>query len=482
MRRWLYKTFGKRWYIWVVIVIVVSFLISASGKKRLTVFDPEKGDSEYTVEKQTEKPIVSFTYLNDKINLSLEIPEGWERIVKDGYDTFVHAASASSVQVQVLDYYPAINNTTDQTLAETYAPLGCELTEFAFTGNNSYYDIYQKAGTSGITDYIEQVLWDRSHVVKVLATINDQNYQKLSREIWYVMDNISWACEDPVPEGCYLAYMPYGDFEVALPSDWILERSDAALFGYNEENGSSVTVTVLDDPAFLDTITEIDYADFLSQGKQDFILNGFYPSPTYIYGEATYNKNGVQAAVMQAYYATGTYQYIITYEFPVELADAYYEPILAAIDATRFFAEPVEYVPAEDPQEAEAEEGMATFSLDGMAGKSDLYQEYHQDGASAKSESAAETGTEAEADSFEAALAQLAGLSSDQAAAFIETWTMINAGNPTYAKAYKESDEVLMLMITNEKDTDYYVTLSKSSGAVIEIRLNAEDGPVVYAP
>lgn len=70
-------------------------------------------------------------------------------------------------------------------------------------------------------------------------------------------------------------------------------------------------------------ITQIDYANFLSNGKSNFVLNQFQQNDSMIYGEATYQNNDVQTAIVQGYFATGTYQYIVTYEYPVDLGTDY---------------------------------------------------------------------------------------------------------------------------------------------------------------
>lgn len=68
-------------------------------------------------------------------------------------------ASASSLQIQKLSYYPMINNVTLESLTESYGNRGLEVTEFSYLTDNSYYLIYNNKGTSGVTDYIETVFW-----------------------------------------------------------------------------------------------------------------------------------------------------------------------------------------------------------------------------------------------------------------------------------------------------------------------------------
>ena len=138
--------------------MITLFVLFATRQSNLDVYTG--GQSTYTVETETEteKKVITNTYMNSEINLSMQIPDGWTHVTKDGYDTYVHNASASSVQIQVMSYYPMVNNASADSLSQTYSQRGLTITEFQFLADNSYYLVYQSSGKSGITDYIELVM------------------------------------------------------------------------------------------------------------------------------------------------------------------------------------------------------------------------------------------------------------------------------------------------------------------------------------
>ena len=299
--------FLKRFWPFVLIgAMITLFVLFATRQSNLDVYTG--GQSTYTVETETEteKKVITNTYMNSEINLSMQIPDGWTHVTKDGYDTYIHNASASSVQVQVMSYCPMVNNASADSLSQTYSQRGLTITEFQFLADNSYYLVYQSSGKSGITDYIELVIWDRSHVAKIVWTFNDSNYEKLKEEIWYCIDSISWQYEDPITEGFILCYQIDGDFEYAVPDSWQSGSTDTSFYAYEENTGASLTVNLLDDSTLLNDITQIDYANFLSNGKSNFVLNQFQQNDSMIYGEATYQNNDVQTAIVQGYFANGT--------------------------------------------------------------------------------------------------------------------------------------------------------------------------------
>lgn len=497
MIRWLYRTFGRFWYIFVVAIMVVGFLIIATSKKELKVYDSEKGKSTYTIEQETEteKVIVSDTYFNNEINFVMQIPEGWEHVIKDGYDTFVHAASASSIQIQVLSYYPMVNNVTEESLNETLSQSGYTLTEFSYLGDNGYYDIYKGYNNAGEVDYIEHVFWDRSHVVKILVIVNDIYYDKLSDEIWFAINSASWEYENPITEGYFLNYQIYGDFEFAVPDTWLFSSTDGALYAYDEETGSSLVVNVLEDPSMLEDISELDYVNFLSAGKSNFILSTFQQYSDYIYGEGTYSNNGVNVALMQAYYANGKYQYILTYEYPLELSDYIYPIAQTGLGMTQIFYDPAndygdevesetayvsDLINAPDEPETTAkqteEKALGTFSLDDQPAPLPTVEEL-------KNEKFGEESTEAESSSsgdgnvssFADALIQVADLPADKAQYISNVWDSIQAGDASYAEAYKENDTSLIIMVTTSMGVNYYIYVAKD-GTLQDIKVNTEDG------
>lgn len=147
------------------------------------------------------------------------------------------------------------------------------------------------------------------------------------------------------------------DFEYAVPDSWA--SSTVTSLRIRENTGASLTVNLLDDSTLLNDITQIDYANFLSNGKYNFVLNQFQQNDSMIYGEATYQNNDVQTAIVQGYFANGTYQYIVTYEYPVDLGTDYAALAQNGIALTRIF-----YSSAGDDVPAETETSNSVFVPD----------------------------------------------------------------------------------------------------------------------
>lgn len=489
---WIFNRFGKLWPIMIIGAMIFAFIISATKQDNLDVYT--NGSSTYTVEEEEDEKedLVTNTYMNSTIDLSMQIPDGWQHITKDGYDTYVHSASASSIQIQVMSYYPMVNNATEDSLSETYTERGMTITEFKYLSDNSYYLIYQSQGVSGVTDYIEYVLWDRSHVAKIVVTFNDGNYEKLKDEIWNSLDSISWNYEDPITDGYILNYQLNGDFEFAIPDTWTTGSSDSSLYAYEESSGASLTVNLIEDTTLLSDITELDYSSFLSNGKSDFILNQFQQTDTNIYGEATYTNNNVQTAIIQEYYANGTYQYILTYEYPVSLGSDYATIAQNGLNMTRIFyssdsadTATTDSQSSEDTSESQSDSQSATSSSsvyvpDTLTSNesSESTESETQTQSETDNSTSSSTGQE-EVSTFAEALVSTANITTDAANNIVSVWESLGLGTPTYAQAVKQSDTNLIVKITNDQNTDYYAFIN-NDGSLQTITINSEDGDAVY--
>ena len=54
-------------------------------------------------------------------------------------------------------------------------------------------------------------------------------------------------------------------------------------------------------------------------------------------------------------------------------------------------------------------------------------------------------------------------------------WDSIQAGDATYAEAYKQVGDTLIILVTNQLGVNYYVYVS-GDGGLQDIRVNTEDG------
>lgn len=487
----------KFWYLVALVFMAIIFTIFAKKQDLLNAYTG--GSSTYTVEEtnetETEVAMEGFSY--DGLALTIKIPEGWGHVTKDGYDTFIHTPSASSIQLQVMSYYPQVNNVTADSLGEDLLAMGYSILNFSRTDLNSYFVTYQSETSAGVMDYIDFVIWDLSHVVKLHVTVQDENYDRLEDELLASLDSLVWDYENPIPEGVYINYSLNGDFQFGIPDGWTTGEQDGSLYAY-DENGVSMSVAMLtDQDPDIESLTQLDYANFAATGKNNFILSQFEKNTHYIYAEATYSTNNVMMGMMQYYGIYGTTHYIITFDIPYDMVSNYYSLCYSCIGTFQVFGT------QSDGEEGAGSEVSGSMGIQEDLGLNDLLgdvpissnpqtdtqeqseqETFASDDSTAQTETqtnatTAEQGESVEASSFADALVQSIGISSDRALEVAGIWASLSVGTPTYVQAIKESSITYVIYIQTDGDMTYYMTITKD-GILQSIAVGTEDGQLLY--
>lgn len=478
MRRDRFETLVKKYWFFVVVpvMLVVFFIFMRSGR-HLTVYVPDGSNSEYTIpeqEEETEKSYGATMWKSDKIPLEMPVPKGWSRVTKDGYDTFIHAASSSSIQVQILSYYPRVNSVTADTISADLDKRGYVLSSFERTGATSYYASYSSAGGGGVTDVFEVAMWDRANVVKLVVTVDDIYVDRLTDEINFCLDNVIWNRTSPVPDGVFLHYMSYGDFEFGVPDTWQYAEADGGFYATDETSGSVLTASVVDETLTIEDINQYDYAQFMQNGRADFGMTRFEQYDGYIYAEAAYNssEDGTLIDMLQIYGISGGKARVLTFEFADEYASDLYLLCKSCMECYRTFdsgQEPESEIQSspeteisEPATEAGTEKPEETEAVTEKTGTPETETEYGDS-----------------VDTFASALVQVAEIPADKAQEISDLWTALNAGSPAYAQAVKESSTSVVVYVETAEGMKFYLTVGKD-GVLNEIRANAEDGAVMY--
>ena len=156
----------------IVILSAIFTIMSKKDQQNLNAYTKsDKVSQEDTDEdKEDDLDIDMSVYTDNKVGFSISVPSDWNQVTKDGYPTFIHSASASSLQIQTLDYDPSINNTSEDTISTQIAEDGKTFLSFQKSTDTSYEIQYQSHGNSTY-DYVERVYWDRSKIVKLLCIL-----------------------------------------------------------------------------------------------------------------------------------------------------------------------------------------------------------------------------------------------------------------------------------------------------------------------
>lgn len=299
-----------------VALIVFIGIFSNRTKPPLPAY-VENGDE--TQENEEEVKVNLTPYQDETIGFSLGVPEGWQYVLKDGQATFIHQASASSVQINVLPYNPSVLLESQETSYERITAENGALSNFSWLTNDSYVCSYQKSVNNSAIDYVEYVMFDRSNIVKVIYVIQDSLFTKLQNEISASIDSIVWNRPDPIPEGFNLAYSDFGRFEYGYPVNWNSSVNDGVFYTEEPNGHANFSISCTPSETLYQDISQVEYINWVSQGRSNFNLQNFGADANRITAAATY-KNGDTLIVMEQYlFASGEYEYVLTMECPYNL-------------------------------------------------------------------------------------------------------------------------------------------------------------------
>ena len=476
MYRW--KTiFFKYGFMVLIPVFVIIFLHMMKKDQRLAVYT-ENDKSEYTVKQETETEFLLGleTYKSDKLDLSIDIPEGWKKVIKSGYDTFVDPVTASSVQIAIDKYDPSINNMTSDTRGEELSKNGGALVSFTPLTEKSYSDIYQTQNLDGVIDFFEYVIWDRKHIVKIISTLNDANYSKYAPTIDKVTDSLVWNQEDPIPDGIKVFYDEANKFEFGYPSSWQWTVTDEGMF-YAEDTqgqtGGNMTVSVQPGETMAGSITQYDYASLISNGRSGYIMASFDQRQDYIYSEGSYNtSDGIKTDVLQYLYTDGANNCIVTAEFPDASYESVYPLCKSGIGLFKSYAEKERETEAEtEPDtsdESTAASSMPTQKKQGMSNAESETQEMSEDSS------------EIDSSSFADAILQIVKIPKAKAQEISDIWNALGLEPASYAKGISAKDGIYMIYVKTESGMEYYLQISAKDGTLLKLTSGSIDGSALY--
>ena len=477
--RYLMYLVKKNWFLILVPVTIALSLGIISSDKKLAVFTPENR-KEYTIVREPEtEPLPDMSlFRSDRIRLEMDVPTLWDHVIKSGFDTFIDEQSVSSLQVQVLDYSPDINNENPQHLEETLNREGFTLIRYDPLSSSSYLLFYQGSTIDGIIDYFEYVIWDRDHIVKTVIILNDSNFERLRPIVDHIFGSIVWEIDDPIPEDLTLFYDEGSSFEFAYPSDWESAVTQDVVFYAMDPSGtgSQMTVTVDADDTDLGHLSEYDYSVSLGSGKGGFLLNSFRQNEASILAEASYLlPDSTKMREVQYCMSNGSTILVMTFDYPEEQDNMVYGLALSCVDQCRSYAQT-------DPDESEGQE---KESLDDTAGNSendfslsDLFFLPETEISSATDIENPET--ENSASTFSEALMSILPMEKQQADRISGIWDSLSIGQAVYVEGVREDEESFVFAAQTDNAMNYCLTIRKDDYELVRISVGSEDGSVLY--
>lgn len=306
-----------------VIIIALIMTILGRGKADDNLASYTQTDRVETVDGTTstsETKIDTFIYTDSENNFSVSIPKDWKQATEGNIQSFVHQATGTAVLISVLDYDSSVNNQTAETLAANITQNGYTYVNYNKVSNSQYELIYQDMKNSTY-DYLEEVYWDRTKIIKMLFVTNDEYYDTMLPYFQEIMNSFVWSKTSEIPEGYYIYYNESGDFELLVPDSWTTGTSSNALVGYDENSGASFTVTLNEYSDKLSNITATDIVNLYKGSKDNFIMSQYNTSEKEVTAKATYISDNVQMTEEIYMFTNGKYLCSIVFDYEAGTID-----------------------------------------------------------------------------------------------------------------------------------------------------------------
>lgn len=310
-----HSTTNRKWIIAVVVFVLISLIIIYNQQDDAPLDAPTgAGVSSVAPSEEVEKDKIELDfYENEKHSYKIGVPNDWTKVVKDGCDTFVHSPSATSVQVQVFDYSPALLFVNQDSVAAELSSAGYQLSNFGWTKANSFSSIYTKADDFV---YSEITTFDREKAIRLYFVIDQTYVNKVTDFIAVIIDNFKWEPKNPFPAGTVPKYSEYGSYEFVYPEKWNTAISGNAYLAQDPTSGATMSISANQSNATYESMSNIDYVKFASNGRPAYVLKSFTGDKHIIYAQGTYNANNVPMVLVQYLIATGKYEYTLTFDVP----------------------------------------------------------------------------------------------------------------------------------------------------------------------
>lgn len=325
------------WIALVIIAILISLIIVYfQGQSELNA--PTGKVVENTVPTET-KPDYDFQkYVVANEEAVVYIPSDWTSVTKDGYMTYIHSPSATSCQVQTGNYSPSLLLTNASNVQQAVTNKGYVLNEFQWLSKTSYYLMYQKlTSENSSTIYYEIMNFDRDSAVNLVITLNSEHYEAMSEMVIAMIQAYEWYPTDAFPAEMTPIYCDAGKYEFVAPDAWNVAQSENSFLVQENETATTFSVVATESTSNYADVSKLDYTSFVSQSRPNYMLLSYNADANVIYAESSYSTEGVSLRMVQYMIATGTHEYIVTFETQSTLYESQMELMSELFRCFRYF-------------------------------------------------------------------------------------------------------------------------------------------------
>lgn len=313
----------KRVSIWSAVIVaivalsLVILLVQNQNNKDVHNVDPTPAPTAVATPK-----VELITHTDTDNEYSIGIPASWRQtlIHHDGNDMYVHAESATSVEITKGSYDPTLLQMTHDVKMSELVAAGCELIDFQWEASNVFHTVYKVVNGEQTTVYLEKVLFNRKSAIKITFTVNADFYDRVITDISAIELSLQWneKADEKIPDGTYLVSADALRCDFVFPNDWQAGVSDN-IYRAQDQSGASITIVATKSTATYEGTKLLNYSSYAryflyAEGRVNFTVQKYNATANIIEAYNTYSQNGQTWVLVQYLIATGQYEYVLSFD------------------------------------------------------------------------------------------------------------------------------------------------------------------------
>lgn len=318
-----------------IILYIVTFVccitLAGCGK-------PEQ--SNVSEQSSVSEPVqqVSIPYSDLSLNISVKIPSEWVQTLEGNKFTITEKNTGTYISIIRENYYPEINNQSQDSLAQSYNAQGVSLQSFVKeTGNCIKLIASYTTNNIPITEY-KYIYWTYDAIYTISYVVETKLKEEFMDEFEEVYTSFKLQKEEvSVSEGYTCIYNPSSKISIEYPVNWKFEAISSGFSVTNQNTQSLIYIENLKPIEKFSEYTQVDYVPLMQSLVSGSSLSSFLNKGDTIYGEAFATSGTTKIWIENILIDKKTYTLSFTF-LSVSDYTSVDEPIYAyMLDTIRFY-------------------------------------------------------------------------------------------------------------------------------------------------
>lgn len=261
-----------------------------------------------------EKEIQYIDYSDLSLNFSAQVPDDWIQSLSGNQFTITERHTGTYISVVREDYFPEINNYSQESMAQMYNGQGLSLQSFVKeTGNSIKVIVSYTTNNIPITEY-KYIYWTYDAIYSVNYLV-ETKYKELYMDVFEkVYSSFKLQTEEKcVSEGYVCIYNPASKLSIEYPINWTYSSLSTGFSVTNQSTQSTVYVEIVDPLEQFDEYTQVDYLSIMQSLASGSSLSSFANKDGKMYGEAFVTNGTRKYWIENVLFDCKTYTLSVTY-------------------------------------------------------------------------------------------------------------------------------------------------------------------------